>query len=130
MKIGNKKRLNNAAGAAITSLALTALTAVYSEAIPVDHNVWFMALLVKEDKSGGAGDVDISAEYSLDGTNFYTAYTTSSGVLTADTLLVEALQNVTRWIIFTPRLAKYMRFKFDPDANSQVTADLLYQEEL
>lgn len=125
----NKRRLLTSAGAAITNLALTNTVAVNSEAIPIDRNVGFASLLVKEDKAGGAGDVDIYPEYSLDGTNWYRAYTTSGGTLTQEDGIVTALQNVTRWIVFTPRLAKFMRIVFDPDADSQITADLLYAEE-
>lgn len=129
MLFTNVHRLNNSSGAAITSLDLTSGVAVNSEAIKVDHNVGFATLLVKEDKSGGAGDVDIYAEYSIDGSNWYKGYTTSGGTLTVDDNIVTTLQNVTRWIIFDVRLAPYMRIVFDPDANSRVTADLIYQEE-
>ncbi len=130
MKVVNKKRLNTAAGVAITALAMPSLTAVYSEAVPVDNNVGFMSLLIEEAHAGGTGDIDISAQYSLDGTNFYTAYTTSAAALSADANIVDALSNATRLIVFTPRLAKYMRLKMDPDADSVLTVDLMYQEEL
>ena len=125
----NAKRLNNAAGAAITALAMSNGVAVNSEAIRVNRNVGFFILRVTEDKSGGAGDVDIYAEYSDDGTNWDRVYTTSAGVLTRDANFVPTLQNVTRRLVFTARLANFVRFVFDPDADSQITADLIYQED-
>ena len=127
----NFKRLNNAAGAAITQLALTSGVAVNSEAINVDKNVGFLVLTMVEDKSGGAGDVDIYVEYSDDGSTFYRTYTTDlAGTITVEGNLVTALQNVTRRIIHTARLAKYVRYVFDPDADSRITADITYQEEV
>ena len=84
-----------------------------------------------EDKSGGAGDVDIYVEYSDDGSTFYRTYTTDlAGTITVEGNLVTALQNVTRRIIHTARLAKYVRYVFDPDADSRITADITYQEEV
>ena len=122
------RRLLDSNGATITAYALTSGSAVYSEAVRVDRNVGYLTLLVTEDKSGGAGDVDISVEYSLDGTNFYTAYVSDlAGTITAEGNLVTALGNATRWIVGTARLAKYLRFKFDPDADSQITATVVYQ---
>ena len=125
----NKKRLSNAAGAAITSLAMSTGVAVNSEAIKVDHNVGFFAILVKEDAASGLGDVDIYAEYSIDGDNWYRPNTTSGGTLTQESNIVTTLQNATKWIVFTARLAKYVRIVFDPDADCRVTADFIYQED-
>jgi len=125
----NSRRLNNSSGTPITALALTSGVAVNSEAIAVDRNVGFGVLTLKEDKAGGAGDVDVYAEYSEDGTTWNKAYTTASGSLTVDADIVTTLQNATRRIQFTPRMAKYIRFVFDPDADSQITADFAFQEE-
>ena len=116
-------------GAVIDDLALTSGVAVYSEAIPTDRNVGCSTLLITEDKSGGAGDVDIYPEYSMDGTNWHRANTTSAGSLTQDANIVTTLQNATKWIVLTLRMAKYVRFVFDPDADSQITAKLLFQEQ-
>jgi hypothetical protein len=127
----NSKRLNNSAGAAITALAMANTVVTNSEAIKVDRNVGFFVLTVKEDKVGGAGDVDIYVEYSDDATTWYRSYTSDlAGSITVEGNIVTTLQNVTRRISFTARLAKYVRFVFDPDADSQITADLTYQEEL
>jgi len=117
-------------GTVLSAYDLTSGAAVYTEPIKVYDNVGYMTMLVTENKAGGAGDVDISAEYSLDGTNFYTAYTTNlSGTITSEGNIVTALQNATRWIVLTPRLAKFVRFKLDPDADSQITLSIIYQEQ-
>lgn len=120
------KRLRDSAGAVITDYAIANAATVYTEAVPVQDNGGYMALLAIEDKSGGAGSVAISAEYSNDGTNFYTVYTTSGGTLTADSAVVSALANQTRYIQITARLAKYVRFKLVAAANSELTLDIIW----
>jgi len=105
-------------------------TVVYTKPVPVINNVGFATFLVTESQAGGTGDMDISVEYSIDGVNFYTPYKTDmAGTVTADGNLITTLSNSTRWIYFAPRLAKFMRFKFDPDATSTITATLIYQEQ-
>jgi len=114
---------------AITALTMDLGVITYSEAIKVDKNVGFFSLLVKEDKAGGAGDCDIFLQYSNNGTDWAKAYTTSGAALTLESNVVDALQNVTRWIVLTARLAKFVRVAFDPDANCQITADFTFQED-
>lgn len=122
--------LEDAAGTSMSAYSLTISTAVYSETIDISNASGYMTLLVTEDKSGGGGDVDISAEYSIDGTNFYTAGASDmSGTVTNEGNIATGLGNTTKWMIFTFRMSHYMRIKFDPDANSQVTAYLIYQQE-
>lgn len=117
-------------GSVVTNYSLTSGVAVTSDSIGVKGNVGFMTLIVTENKSGGAGDVDIYAEYSLDNSNWYRPYTSDmAGSISAEGNIVTALQNVGRWIKITPALGKHIRFIFDPDADSQITADVLYQEE-
>ena len=124
------RSLKDAADTAISSYALSSGVAVYSETLKVDDNMGFITLLVIENKAGGAGDVDISAEYSIDGTNWYTAYTSDmGGTLSAEGNIVTALQNTSRWMVHTARLAPYLRYKFDPDADSQITASMIYQRD-
>ena len=113
----------------ISAYALTSGSEVYTSPIPISDGAGYMSLLAVENKAGGAGDVDISAEYSLDGTNFYTVYTSNmSGTISAEGNIVTALGDATRWIIFTPRMAKFVRFKLDPDANSQLTLTVFYKD--
>lgn len=119
--------------AVIEDKALTSGTAVTSDSVHWKGNVGFASLNVIEDKSGGAGDVDIYAEYSIDGTNFSKSYESDlDGTISADGNIVTALGNTGdegRNIVFDPRLFPYVRFVFDPDANSEITAVLVYQEE-
>lgn len=101
-----------------------------SAAVKVRHNVGFATLLVTEDQSGGAGDVDIYAEYSEDGTNWHRTYTSDmSGTITQEGNIATAVQNVTRRIVFTVRMANFIRIVFDPDANSEITATLTFLED-
>lgn len=122
-------RVKDSSGVVFTTYAIANGATVYSESIKINDNVGYTTILAKEDKSGGAGNVSISAEYSTDGTNFYTPYTTSAGTLTADSAIVSSLANSTRWIAFTARLAPYMRFKIVAAADSQVTLDVIYQRD-
>lgn len=120
-------RARTSTGVLMTDLAIANAATVYTEAIPVDDNAGFSSILVIEDKSGGAGSVTITAEYSLDGTNFYTVYTTSGGSLTAESAIVTTLANQTRWIQHTARLARYVRYKIVAGADSEVTFDTVWQ---
>lgn len=123
--------LNDSAGTKITDYSLTSGVAVYSQTINTERLAGFMSLFIIEDKAGGAGDVDISAEYSFDGSNFYTIYTTNmAGTITAEGNIATTLGNATRWIVFTPRVARFMRIKFDPDADSEITARIIYIEDI
>jgi hypothetical protein len=126
----NATQLEDSSGTEISSYALTSGVAVTSAGVFVRHNVGFAVLVVTEDKAGGAGDVDIYAQYSMDGTNYYRPYTSDmSGTITQEGNIVTAIQNVTRYIIFTPRLGNWIKITFDPDADSQVTANLYFLED-
>lgn len=117
-------------GTAITSYALTSGVAVNSDAVDVEDNIGFATLVVTENAGGGTGDVDIYAEYSYDGTTWARYYASDmAGSITVEGNIVTTLQNVTRYIGFTVRLAPYIRIVFDPDANSTVTARLIFQRE-
>lgn len=118
----NRKKL-------ISNLAMANGVKTYSEAIDVEKNVGFFSLLITENKDGGAGDVDVYLEYSWDGINWYRANTTAAAALTQESNVVDTLQNTTKWIVVTARLAKYVRVVFDPDADSAVTATFAFQED-
>ncbi len=129
-------KLKDSTGTAIVDLALSNGVAVYSQKIETKKNAGFFSLLITEDKAGGAGDVDISLQYSIDGTNWYDAYVSDmdgtiniEGVASGGGLIVSGLQDLTRWIVYTARAARYMRYKFDPDADSQITATHIYVED-
>jgi hypothetical protein len=105
-------------------------TGIYTAPIVVDKNVGFTTLYVDGRCNSCTTDVDISAQYSMDGVNFYTAYTTNmDGTITAEGNIVTALGNVERWIVVPVRMAKFMRFLFDPDAASTIRAELIYQQQ-
>lgn len=114
------------------NFSLTSGAAKYSSTIDTQHNAQYSTLLITEDKAGGAGDVDISVEYSVDGSNWYDPYSSTidsagfGGPLKKDDNIVTGLQNTTRWIIYTPRASRYLRYKFDPDADSQITATHIF----
>lgn len=123
------QRLKDSSGVALTDYAISASATVYTQAFPVQDNVGYLSILVVEDKAGGAGDVEISAEYSVDGTNFYTVNTTSAGTLAPESPVADSVSNETAWIQHTARLAKYVRYKIVAAANSEVTFDVIYQQD-
>ena len=91
----------------LVDFSLTSGTAVYSATIDTQHNAGYSAILIKEDKSGGAGDVDVSVEYSIDGSRWHLPHKiqkfadatidTSTGIIHEDDLIVEGVQNNTYW---------------------------------
>ena len=132
MRVANKKRLNASNGAPLTDFSLANGVISYSEAIDIKKNVGFGNMIVVEDKAGGAGDVDIYAEYSFDGTLWYRpSEANMDGTVTVQGNIRTALQNDTEFITdIGMKLANYVRFAFDPDADSQVTVDFIYQEDM
>lgn len=126
----NYTLLTDTSATELSDYSLTSGAAVTSAGVKVRHNAGYAILLITEDKSGGAGDVDIYAQYSLDNTTFYRPYTSNmSGTITQEGNIVTGLQNVTRYIVFTVRMANYINFVFDPDADSEITAKLLFLED-
>ena len=122
--------LKSSAGVSLVDYALTSGSAVYTEAILIKNNVGNPILFVVENKAGGAGDVDISVEYSVDGVTFMPVYTTNmAGTIAVEGNIVTALQNVTRYITHAVYVGVYMRYKLDPDADSQVTVKNIIQVE-
>ena len=69
-------------------------------------------------------DVDISFEVSLDGLNWYDPKDTAGSSLG----VVYTTLTATAWIVFSPKIAEYIRFLIDPDAESVVTAQYIQQE--
>ena len=113
-------------GVNVDSYVMTSTVNENTDAIPVNNNQGFGAILVTVDSSG---DLDISIEYSLDGINFYTGYDVSDpmdGILVIDGDIAETVANGSRYITFPIRLANFVRFNLKPDANSTVSASFLY----
>ncbi len=129
VKIAVYKGVLDASGNLLSNYNISAGNTVYSEPINVTNNVGYCTVIITENNSSGLGSIDLSVEYSVDGTNWYTAYTSSGGVLTADDKIVSALQNSTRWIVYTPRLSRLMRYKIYANADSTVTLIHIQQEE-
>jgi len=104
-----------------------------SAAVKVRHNAGYAILIVEEDKSGGAGDVDIYAEYSIDNdTNanwLRPNISNMSGTITEEGNIATAFGNREDLIIFTVRMGNYIRIVFDPDADSEITATLIFLED-
>lgn len=115
----------------LINYAITSAATVTTREYKVQGNVGFATLYVKEDKAGGAGSVDIYAEYSHDGTTWYTPYSSDmAGSILADGDIVAALGNQERMIVFTPRPAEYIRFKILANADSEIdNAIFTYQEQ-
>lgn len=121
-------RVNNVS---VTSYDITSGATVTSDSVKVNGNVGFTTLLVTEDKVGGAGSVDIYAQYSFDKVTWSRPYLSDmSGTITAEGNIVTALGNATRYIVFTPRMSQWVRFIVSANANSRLTAVLSYQEEM
>lgn len=112
-------------GVDVRSYALTSGSGVYTDKIKVAYQNGFSSLLVISE--GGSDDVDISFQVSLDGEHWYTPSTTNGTTLTPVGAIVTAL-NQTSWIILSARLARWVRFYLDPDANSTITAKYIHQE--
>ena len=109
------------AGVDINATTLASGTAYYSDAIRVHYSTGFAALLVT---LTSADDVDISFQVSLDGKNFYTPVDTAGASLG----VIYTTLTATAWIVFSPKIAEYIRFLIDPDAESVVTAQYIQQE--
>lgn len=129
MKFCATKRLNTAAGVPITALAMPNGTTVYSEGVNVSNNIGFLTFLLNESHAGASGSINISAQYSFDGVNFYAMYTTAAAALTVDPDIVDTLSNAIRMITFTARMAPILRLAFAPNADSVLTADIAFQDE-
>ncbi len=115
-----------------TDEAMTSGSAEQSTGVKVRHNVGFAVLLVTEDVSGGAGDVDIYAEYSQNNTAPWARVQLSnmSGTLTTEGDIATQFGNESdARIVFTVRLGNYIRIVFDPDANSEVSSTLIFLED-
>lgn len=130
MKFCTTQKLTNASGGgAITNLAISNGITVTTNPIAVNQDLGFMSIILSETQGGGTGNIDAYAEWSLDGTNFFRANTTSAGALTQEANIVTGLANANQYIVMTPRLAQYVRFKFTANADSTLTALLAQQDE-
>jgi len=112
-----------------TNESMVSPTAEQSAGVKVRHNAGFAILIVTEDIAGGAGDVDIYAEYSIDNSTWLRPNISNmSGTITEEGNIATAFGNQTDLIIFTVRMGNFIRIVFDPDANSTIDATLIFLE--
>ena len=97
----------------------------YSQPIRVRRSTGYSALVVE--LTGASDDMDISYELSLNGYTWYSTIVDSDG--TAMNVVYEALGQAVTWIQYDPPLSAWIRFKFDPDANSTVGFATYIQQE-
>ncbi len=110
--------------------SMVSATAEQSAGVRVRHNVGFAILIVTEDIAGGAGDVDIYAEYSIDNSTWLRPNISNmSGTITEEGNIATAFGDQTDLIIFTVRMGNFIRIVFDPDANSTIDATLIFLED-
>lgn len=117
----NSYTLADSSGTAISSYAVVG--SATTAAIPVRDNVGYSSLVV--DVTGGG--VNITYQLSLDGTNWYTPYTTDGTTLTSTPSVVSNLTS-TSWIVLPSRMAKFIRFNiYQASGSPTITLKYLYQ---
>lgn len=108
-------------GAPVSGSALvTGSSPYYTDAIDVRSSTGYASLLVLTNAS-----IDVAFEISEDGTNFYDPKDTSGNSLGA----MASTLSANRWIVFSPRLANYMRFKLTINSNATVSLKFLQSSE-
>lgn len=75
-----------------------------------------------------SGSVTISVQVSPDGVNFEDPYTTDGSTLTSAAQIASAV-TADRWIIYTAKMAPYIRYKFVAGSASTITARHIHQED-
>ena len=119
--------LKTSANVAITDLALTSGVAVVTKTIYIGDSRGELTLLLLEDAAGGTGDIDVLLEYSNDGSVWFTEEVRTDEIGTTVPRVVKiGLQNETVAYTLTHAPTKFIRINFDPDANSELTAVLIF----
>lgn len=97
--------LKSTDGTAWTNISMaTATGTYYSRAVYAKKSLGFSALLVKT----SAGSLVITFEVSDDGATWYTPKDTNGMALNS----IATALTVDTWIVFSPQLAEFIRFKF------------------
>lgn len=100
-------------GVAVSASALvTGSSPYYTDLIDVRNNRGFASLLIKSSAS-----IDVSFEVSEDGVTFYDPKDTSGTSLGA----IQTAIASDKWVVFTARMANYIRFKLTINSNSTVS---------
>lgn len=116
--------LKDTAGVSVS--AYTFSSVFTTERIRVDENTGYMTLLV--DVTSGTID-SITYEVSMDGTNWYSPYTTDGTTATIANSITTADFTADRWIVISARLANYVRFTITPSGSTVIAASIIYQIE-
>lgn len=124
-KLVHHQVLQDEQGNDISVKDFTSGTAVFSRPINTVYNEGFSALLLVQ--GTGSLDMDISYELSLDGDIWFTPSTTDGASLTTTGAIATAVTE-SEWIIYTPQVAPFTRFKLDPDATGSWTVNYIHQE--
>src|SRR3990167_7056403 len=104
--INKTKLISDVDNTLIDDYVINSDVTVTTESVEQRNNNGFANLLIT-----GIGDLDVSIETSIDGTNWYTPYTTDGTTLTAAGTIVDSWLT-DKWIILTSRMADYVKFKF------------------
>lgn len=114
--------LKDSAGTAMS--AYTFSTAKTTLAVDTSNNTGFMTLVI----AVTSGTIDsITYEVSMDGSTWFTPYTTDGTTATTAGSITTADFTADRWIIITARLANYVRFTITPSGSTVIKASLIYQ---
>jgi len=124
-KLVHQQFLQDENGDDINVKAFTSGTAVFSRPINTSYNEGFSSLLLVQ--GTGTLDMDVSYELSLDGSIWFEPSTTDGASLTTTGAIATAVTE-SEWIIYTPQVAPFTRFKLDPDATGSWTVHYVHQE--
>lgn len=110
----------------LTVVAVSQAATVYSSAVKTNRSTGEVALLVT---ITGTTGITITQQCSLDGITFYDAVDASNNAVGA---VVSAAAAGTRYVVYSPALANYMRFKVveNNTGPATVTLSLMMQEEV
>ena len=130
LKANKWTTLSDSNGQELTAYVTGSSTVVYTNAIDISGAATDKAaLIITENVTGGSGDVDLSAQYSIDGVTFYDPYLTTSGTWYAEGVIAETITATTIYLEHDLHAAPFMRYKIDPDAASQITVKQILQYE-
>lgn len=108
-------------GAEINSYAIPSGATITSDSVYQAGNIGYGSLLTSV-----SGNVTISQQVSIDGTNWFTPYTTDGSTLTTAGTIASAV-TADRWIILTAKLAPYVRFVYASSGASTITSKYVWQ---
>lgn len=108
-------------GSPVSNYAVGSGVTVTSDSIYQTGNVGYGSMLLLV-----SGSVNASFQVSRDGSNWYTPYTTDGVSLTAAGSIVSTLTDDS-WIVLPIRMAPYVRFVFQANSSSTISANYQWQ---